>query len=31
MLAKHLEKLLQNMTLDPTSNLTIEDLKSQGF
>ena len=30
-LAKHVEKLLYNMTIDPGSNLTIEDLKQQGF
>ena len=30
-LAKHVEKLLWNMTIDPGSNLTIEDLKQQGF
>lgn len=31
MLAKHLEKLLQNMQVNQPSNLTIEDLKQQGF
>ena len=31
MLAKHLEKLLQNMNLDPASHLTVEQLKNQGF
>jgi len=30
-LAKHVEKLLCSMTIDPGSNLTIEDLKQQGF
>ena len=30
-LAKHVEKLLRNRTIDPGSNLTIEDLKQQGF
>ena len=30
-LAKHVEKLLGNMTIDPGSNLTIEDLKQQGY
>jgi len=31
MLAKHLEKLLQNIRVDPTLKLTVEDLKQQGF
>ncbi|MDE0166470.1 MAG: riboflavin synthase [Bryobacterales bacterium] len=30
-LAKHVEKLLGNMTIDPGSNLTVEDLKQQGY
>lgn len=30
-LAKHVEKLLDNMTINPGSNLTIEDLKQQGY